>query len=316
MSTVDKRDKKNLKIVELLYKDIKTCDVKIQNVPFHSFVLIHDYFKAQLEFNKISGKSNHTDNLDYKDSIDSSNHTDKLEEIKLPNEFSENCIEELKRWCYNQPIGELTAQLYVEIYHLSRILLLNMYIDYRDEIDNLLKKINHKDLVYVIKNIPGIVISDTLNIVDVNILNSNIPEELNLIAYCYRCGIGCVKDEKKAFDLFKLNWEKNKNANSLNHLAMCYRYGFGCVEDAGLAFKLRKLNWEENKNSVSLHNLAIYYECGRGCIKDKKKAFELYKLNWEENRYISSLKYLIECYEKGIGCEKNISEAKVLSDIL
>jgi TPR repeat protein len=53
-------------------------------------------------------------------------------------------------------------------------------------------------------------------------------------------GIGCVKDEKLAFELYKLNWEQNKCVSSLYNYAYCLRYGIGCVKDVALANALRQ----------------------------------------------------------------------------
>ena len=41
------------------------------------------------------------------------------------------------------------------------------------------------------------------------------------LARCFLYGNSCDKDEKKAFGLFKLNWEENERITSCNYLAYC-----------------------------------------------------------------------------------------------
>ena len=235
--------------MDLFYSDTESCNVQIQDVQFHSCILKkYDYFKSHIEFNKISNT--------------------KVQEIKLPEEFSDELIVEFKRYCYKQPIGELTPRLSVEIYKLSKILLINMFLHYRNKIQILLNNSNSSDMLYMLRNILDLCIPKNFTIYNVDLLNKNSPVELNLIAYCYELGTGCAEDKKMAFELYKLNWEENKHSNSLYNLAVCYSCGKGCVKDKKMAFELYKLNWKENKNSDSLHNLAYCYEYGKGCAED------------------------------------------------
>ena len=207
----------------LFYSDTESCNVQIQDVQFHSCILKqYDYFKSHIEFNKISNT--------------------KVREIKLPEEFSDELIVEFKRYCYKQPIGELTPQLSVEIYKLSEILLINMFLHYRNKIQMLLDKSNRYDMLYMLKNISYLIIPKNFTIYNVDLLNKNSPVELNLIAVCYENGIGCAEDKKMAFELLKFNWEENKHSNSLYNLALCYELGKGCVEDKKKADELRLLH--------------------------------------------------------------------------
>ena len=139
---------------------------------------------------------------------------------------------------------------------------------------------------------------------------------LNNYAYLLHYGLGGEKDEKKARELHWMNWEENKNNHSLNNYAYLLHHGLGGEKDEKKARELYWLNWEENKNSTSLHNYADMLQKGLGGEEDEKKARELHWMNWEENKNKDSLGGYIHMLKNGIGGEKNEETAQVLQSYI
>ena len=95
-----------------------------------------------------------------------------------------------------------------------------------------------------------------------------------------------------------------ETASSYYELYKKYRV----LKDEKKAFEFYKLACEQkNVNAIIYSNLAYYYKYGKGCEKDEKKAFQYYKLASEQKDVIPSIyNNLAYCYRTGIGCEKNI----------
>ncbi len=180
-----------------------------------------------------------------------------------------------------------TPELIIEAYNTGKAL--NITIITTSEIINSYSYLDNNNIIKLV-NITGIVPYDEKykNIVT-KINNANLITFNK--AFRFQYGIKCEKDEKKAFELYKQDWEENKNSHSLNNLAYCYRDGIGCKKNEKQAFELYTQDWKENKNYRSLYMLSCCYRDGIGCKRDEKKASELYKLNWEVRKDSDSLVY-------------------------
>ena len=52
------------------------------------------------------------------------------------------------------------------------------------------------------------------------------------LAYCYENGIGCEKDEKKAFEYYTKAYDhSDASEDELENIAQCYKKGIGCKRD-------------------------------------------------------------------------------------
>lgn len=106
---------------------------------------------------------------------------------------------------------------------------------------------------------------------------------------------------KKAFELFKFNWEQYCHVNSLYEYAECYDCGHGVEKDYKKACELHKLNWEQNNHARSLHRYANYHYYGDGIPKNIELAYKLFKLNWEKNQHRPSKSRYEMCLKKQLG---------------
>ena len=282
-------------IVNLLYE--QKGDFTINNVEFHKFILNEqEYFKGFFNFNK-----------------DETEMTLKNEDQQP---FSYESIIYLKMKLYHQKINfELqtieSAELLIDLEKISD--LLQLEIISVKKLYTLTKNCKNMEILKLLYlSIPGLTISeyfqeniDTLEFK----FNMNNPIHMNIYAYCLSNSKQC-KDEKKAFELYKTNWEENKNLDSLYNYADCIMNGKGCERDEKKAFELHKMNWQINGNANSLQHYALFlFEGKGGCKKDEKKGCRLFKLNWEDNDYLHSLYSYAHCLMYGEGCEKDEKEA-------
>ncbi len=219
-------------------------------------------------------------------------------EIKLPEYMvDDNVLTLLKQRTFGFTINwkKFDIDTIIKSYDLSLYLAFHIIDKY--EIRNLYIHLKNEEVIKLI-NATGILpYTPIYKIIVLEIMHPNLIKFNK--AFCLQYGIGCEKDEKKAFELYKQNWEENKYSNSLHNLAYCYGNGIGCEEDEKLAFELYTKDWEENKNSGSLHNLAYCYHYGTGCEKDKNKAFEMCQYNWEKNKDSYSLDILRKYFNYG-----------------
>ena len=70
-----------------------------------------------------------------------------------------------------------------------------------------------------------------------------------MLSVCYRNGIGCAKDEKKAVELYTKAADMG-NVNAIYNLGVCYQHGTGCAKDEKKAV-------EEKKNIIIFNNILI-----------------------------------------------------------
>src|SRR3990167_3665147 len=109
---------------------------------------------------------------------------------------------------------------------------------------------------------------------------------------------------------------EHKDSDSIHNYAFMLHYGLGGEKDEKKARELYWLNWEENKNSTSLHNYADMLWYGQGGEEDDKKARELFRMNWEENKNRGSLNAYIIMLEDGDGGEEDPETAEILRKYL
>ncbi|RGB27426.1 hypothetical protein C1646_769132 [Rhizophagus diaphanus] len=139
---------------------------------------------------------------------------------------------------------------------------------------------------------------------------------INLLGYFNYYGIGTIKDEEKAFNLFKSVSEENQILAQY-FVGKCYQSGIGTPKNEMQAFlhyeKIAKKDCAmgqfnlavNNGHLMAMHNLGLLYI--RGGDKDYRKAFELCKRSAEEG-YLKGITTLEYCYDSGIGI--NIDKQK------
>ncbi|GBB90853.1 hypothetical protein RclHR1_17970002 [Rhizophagus clarus] len=132
--------------------------------------------------------------------------------------------------------------------------------------------------------------------------NMDNQQNIILLGDFFRHGIGIKKDEKKAFELYKVAAEKG-NIKSIYQLGECYFYGTGTGKNVFEAFKLYE-SAAEKGDINAINDLAYCYQHGIGIIKDEIKAFKLYKEAAEKGD-LTSMNNLGECYQRGIGTVKD-----------
>jgi TPR repeat protein len=132
------------------------------------------------------------------------------------------------------------------------------------------------------------------------------------IAFCCEFGIGCVKDEEKAFQNYfrgSLTDENERSkATCLNNLGTMYLQGKACIRDNKLAFEYyQKASNLQNLPVASL-NVAICFSNGWGVEKDDSKAFV-----WFQKATLAGAsgasRRLADCYYNGTGTKKNTWKA-------
>jgi TPR repeat protein len=143
---------------------------------------------------------------------------------------------------------------------------------------------------------------------------------------CYQYGIGCVKDEDRAFEIASKHYDKiNKitfeerlskpflyesDYTLIFILAMQYKLGSGIESNPGKADKLfneayllaLRRDTFEGKNGHTSYFLADCSRTGRGTEKNKKKAFIAFeKIAYDGVHRADAKAHLGNYYEKGIG---------------
>lgn len=269
-------------LLNVLFNDTKNGDVFINGIGFHKCVLQSiSYF---------NDKDTH-DALELKISID----TTKL----------------FKKWLYQQDItkDELNLDVGIEIRELSKHLDIKFYIDIHNQLFVYALECGNADIqfkYFIMFNMYSTQFK--FGAYRVNTLDKSSYH----YAYCLYTGNGIQKDRKKSYEIFKRDWEQNKNPDSLHEYANCIQYGVGTPKDEKKAIELYKFNWEQNKNSGSLNDYAYCLHMGIGTPKDGQKACELYKLNWEQNKNSYSLNGYAYCIDEGIGTPRNRYQAGLL----
>lgn len=91
---------------------------------------------------------------------------------------------------------------------------------------------------------------------------------------CYYNGEGVIKNEKKAFELYKVA-EKENNEYAQHNLGVCYKNGIGVSRDEKKAAEWY-IKAANQGHTPSQYSLGICYECGNGVSRDISKAVEWY----------------------------------------
>ncbi|PKK63696.1 kinase-like protein [Rhizophagus irregularis] len=116
----------------------------------------------------------------------------------------------------------------------------------------------------------------------------------------YEIGNETAKDEKLAFELYE-NVAKNNYAAGEHKIGYFYEKGIGIKNDIN-----RAIFWYEkasnNGNSRAQYDLASLYKDGNIVEKDKNKAFKLFEKS-AEGKYSNGINMLGYCYNVGIGTE-------------
>lgn len=110
---------------------------------------------------------------------------------------------------------------------------------------------------------------------------ASLPKAVDIVADCYRCGIGIEEDEKKATEwetkafLLYLDAANNGDVEAQYEMARHYEYGCGCEKDQTKTFEwLRKA--AENGHPEAMYDVSECYRKGAGIGTDCEKALEWY----------------------------------------
>ncbi|GET03263.1 kinase-like domain-containing protein [Rhizophagus clarus] len=104
---------------------------------------------------------------------------------------------------------------------------------------------------------------------------SELPNKIFCLGYCYQHGIGIKKNDIKAFELYK-EAAKKGHIESIYQLGECYKHGLGTEINKIKAFESYKAAAEKG-HITSIHDLGECYDFGIGTEANKIKACELYK---------------------------------------
>ncbi|RGB40299.1 kinase-like domain-containing protein [Rhizophagus diaphanus] len=238
--------------------------------------------------------------------------------------------------------GGLDKKVTNKIYEITEYLN-DQFLKYVDELVNLIcKEINEgKELGVTKEHIFDYFKNHNINLQEIYdwlLHNQNNTNSIFLLGYLYYRGIGAIKNDWKAFNLFfdalkkdhilaryhvglyyesgnkivkdeKLAFEFYENIANKNHAAGEYKIGYfyekgiGTKKDTNLA-----ICWYEkaanNGNSRALYSLAFMYKEGKVIEKDNIKTFDLFKKS-AEGKYSNGINMLGCCYEVGIGMTIN-----------
>lgn len=119
---------------------------------------------------------------------------------------------------------------------------------------------------------------------------------------CYKRGLGCEKDEVKAFACFKRAANMG-HPEALNNLAGCYRDGVSVAVDLGAATRYFAKSAELG-NPFGELNYALALSRGEGIEKDEKLAFRYFRRAARQGLPLA-LNAFAMCYFHGKGVEKD-----------
>ncbi|CAG8714458.1 16031_t:CDS:1, partial [Racocetra fulgida] len=109
--------------------------------------------------------------------------------------------------------------------------------------------------------------------------NQNTLSYSILLGFFLSIGIGCEKDEKRAFTLF-LNAAKKDYLVAQELIGDCYFYGIGTHKEESLAF-----NWyskcTKQESACGNYGLGLCYEYGKGTDRCLIKAYDCYRASAE-----------------------------------
>src|SRR2546421_629517 len=124
-----------------------------------------------------------------------------------------------------------------------------------------------------------------------------------LLGFCYKLGIGTVKDEKKAFK----HWKQDTTSYGHYLVGRSYFYGWGVVIDYDKALLEFKLSTDAG-NPSGQNILGVCYETGKGVEMDLEKAVQWYQKSAEAGNS-NAQNYFAFCYENGKGVEMDLEKA-------
>lgn len=135
----------------------------------------------------------------------------------------------------------------------------------------------------------------------------NDPEGYYNLAWCYKNGIGCIKNE---YNFFKyLQYAENKGYININ-------YGYGCAYYLGIGVtpdpKKAAMYFKKSLENKEEHDEYCYFALGdihEKVLKKHDEAFKYYQKGAEmedQHCYCS----LGNCYYNGVGCLVNVNLAK------
>ncbi len=125
------------------------------------------------------------------------------------------------------------------------------------------------------------------------------------LGWCYCEGLGVLKSERKAADLFHESAQTNL-AWAQGSLGLCYLYGKGVAKNAITAFRLLRKSSDQG-DVGSLFSLAHCFASGEGVARDIGQAVLLTR-KAAESGFVVAQAALGSCLLAGDGLEKNIEE--------
>ncbi|RIB22272.1 hypothetical protein C2G38_2243401 [Gigaspora rosea] len=127
-----------------------------------------------------------------------------------------------------------------------------------------------------------------------------------LLGFFLLMGIGCEKDEKRAFTLFFLAARKDYLL-AQEMVADCYFYGIGTHKEENLAFQWYN-KCVKQESAYGYYGLGRCYEYGKGTDRFLNKAYECYRASADRGS-VRGMNELGRLYQDGIGCTKNLDKA-------
>jgi uncharacterized protein len=136
-----------------------------------------------------------------------------------------------------------------------------------------------------------------------------VPEANNALAYCFQNGLGVVKSDKRAFELYS-KAAAGGSAVGMDNLASAYVRGTYVKQDFNQA-----LDWYEkaieNGNEGSLQSIGNMYFNGQGVPKDYETAARYFQQAVDLNNSYS-MRFLANMYEAGLLGPPNLQKANEL----
>lgn len=141
------------------------------------------------------------------------------------------------------------------------------------------------------------------------------PEAQYKLAYMYRKGLGCEKNEDEADKLFTLSFRKyselaNYDSKAQYYISLMYFNGYGIPKDDEMAFKYCEKSVRNGYHDALLDLGKMYVE-GIGTKNNYKKGFDCFKKS-VENKNIEAKYCLGLMYKLGIGVRQDEKIADTL----
>ncbi|CAG8696087.1 10869_t:CDS:1, partial [Dentiscutata heterogama] len=137
--------------------------------------------------------------------------------------------------------------------------------------------------------------------------NQNTLSYRILLGLFLLMGIGCEKDEKRAFTLL-FSAARKDYLIAQEMVGDCYFYGVGTHKEENLAFQWYSKCVKKEKSAHGYYGLGRCYEYGKGTDRCLNKAYEFYRASADRG-CVRGMNDLGRLYEYGIGCSKNLDRA-------